>query len=122
MIVDIFFVEPSDEDFANLHGLGARRVASRLLMEFSYTAVARFDLEDFDLAFRATNHIEEDWRDAGKKNNTLLWAAKGDVRSSMVGDIYLTEKGAYLVESVGFHLMDDEVLPCLKNIWERRTS
>lgn len=120
MIVDIFFLDPTPANIVAVHGYGADVAAMRILRELGYQAVARFDLEDFDLAWKSTNHIAEDWRDLGKRDGTLLWATSVEVRSSMVGDIYLTDKGPYLVASAGFHLLPDETLPFLKAVWEKR--
>ena len=63
-----------------------------------YTLVAIVDLESFEEAFEATNHIVEDW-----PRNDMVQAVGGNQqRSTSVGDVMIKGNEAVIVAPMGF--------------------
>lgn len=121
MIVDVFYFRDSYlREIAEMGFLfDDLSRFMEIIREGGYRPVARLNLEDFPDAFEATNHIDEPWWEKGQTNGNLLRLAKpGEFRSSMVGDIFATEKGAYLVMAVGFERLPDEASALLNRLWE----
>ena len=54
-----------------------------------YQQVATVDVENLEEVFRATNHIDQDWRN----NKEVVRASEHNVRSTSVGDIVVDHKG-----------------------------
>ena len=76
-------------------------VVFKALLEGEYHAVAVVETDERDIAFRLTNHIEDDWTENKQNGITVL---PGSHRSTSVGDIMEeTETGAmYVVAPMGF--------------------
>jgi len=74
-------------------------VIAKAMLEGEYKAVAVVDTNDREVAYRLTNHIEENWT-----SNEGVTVYPGGHRSSSVGDIFEeVETGAmYVVANMGF--------------------
>lgn len=59
---------------------------------------AQVDTNDLNTAFEQTNHIDHDWT----KNQSVIVICPGKKRSTSVGDIMITDKACFVVETAGF--------------------
>lgn len=69
-----------------------------------YQKVATVATTDLDKAFELTNHIDSDWT-----LNPEVIAYNRKNKSSCVGDIFVLNNKAYIVESTGFGNLDETI-------------
>jgi hypothetical protein len=83
---------------------------AELIMKGLYQKVAIVETENLDKAFELTNHIDCDWRE-----NKGVTALKLMNRSSSVGDIFVLNNEAYLIESIGFEKLPIDTVANLES-------
>lgn len=71
-----------------------------------YFLVASIETNDFDEAYRLTNHIDTAWND-NDDNRMTVYGAGLPKRSTSVGDLMLTDDGMNMVDSFGFKKLQD---------------
>ncbi len=76
------------------------REAKRLFDEGFYEQVAEISTDDLEVAWRLTNHIDTSW--SMNPADIVKVVGSDNVRSSMVGDIFIQNGIKYVVANVGF--------------------
>ena len=75
-----------------------------------YQKVADVFTDDLEFAFEKTNHINNSWQE-----NKEVHALAGKHRSTSVGDLFIKENEVFLVSSIGFEKMPNELKDLLES-------
>lgn len=94
----LYFLSPSVEEVKDLAEKGL------------YQKVADVFTDDLELAFEKTNHINKSWQE-----NKDVHALTGKARSTSVGDLFIKDNEVFLVSSIGFEKMPNELIDLLES-------
>lgn len=94
----LYFIRPKEKDIIEL------------LEEKLYKKVAEVESEDLEKAFELTNHIDKEWQ-----SNKEVTAFSNKARSTSVGDLCVKNNEVFLVSSIGFEKMPEEILHLLES-------
>ena len=80
-----------------------------------YVYVASVKSDDLDVAYKATNHIDDDWW-----NNEEIADYRPKSRSSHIGDIFMNpaKEGAIEVAPCGFTEIDQDTFSRMTLVWD----
>ena len=95
---NLYFIRPQADDVLELAQQGL------------YVKVADVKTQDLEQAFELTNHIDKDWQ-----SNKEVSALTNKARSTSVGDLCVKNEEVFVVISIGFEKMPDELKFLLDN-------
>lgn len=95
---NLYFIRPQASDVTELAEQGM------------YIKVAQVQTEDLEQAFELTNHIDKDWQ-----SNKLVTALTEKARSTSVGDLCVRNEEVFVVSSIGFEKMPENLKYLLEN-------
>lgn len=112
--VHVYHIDVRDASDVIWHGDNLVDKAIHKIKNGSYNLVAVVEADEVSDVFGITNHIDEDWTKVAKRSGRLVRLLNPKPRSSMVGDIFVSPEGGFLVKGIGLERLPKSVYSLLR--------